>query len=110
MRMLYRDGTEDDDELFDLLLECQRYYVARCIQFGPNWIKEPMCKQMIDTLLSIRRNDGKQSFYREIAWADKNSLSQAYVSDTLNGRREPGPKILRALGLVLEPNYRKVKS
>ena len=43
------------------------------------------------------------------AWADKNSLSQAYVSDTLNGRREPGPKILRALGLVLEQNYRKAE-
>jgi len=39
MRMRYRDGTEDDDELFDLLLECQRSYVARCIQLGPNWIK-----------------------------------------------------------------------
>lgn len=43
------------------------------------------------------------------AFADKHSLSQAYVSDTLNGRREPGPKILRALGLVSEPQYRKAK-
>jgi hypothetical protein len=44
------------------------------------------------------------------AWADKNNVSQAYVSDTINGRREPGPAILRALGLVVEPTYRKAKS
>lgn len=42
-------------------------------------------------------------------WADKHGVSQAYVSDTLNGRREPGPKILRALGLVSAPNYQKAR-
>jgi hypothetical protein len=42
-------------------------------------------------------------------WAAKHDLAPSYVSDTLNGRREPGPKILYALGLVSEPQYRKAK-
>jgi hypothetical protein len=43
------------------------------------------------------------------AWADKHNVSQAYVSDTLNGRRGPGPAILRALGLTSEIRYQKNK-
>ncbi len=43
------------------------------------------------------------------AWADKHGVSQAYVSDTLNGRRDPGPAICKALGIVAELSYRKVK-
>jgi hypothetical protein len=33
------------------------------------------------------------------AWAKANGLSPAYVSDVLNGRRDPADKILAALGL-----------
>jgi DNA-binding transcriptional regulator YdaS (Cro superfamily) len=33
------------------------------------------------------------------AWAERHSLSPAYVSDVLNARRDPGDSILRALGL-----------
>ena len=35
----------------------------------------------------------------QAAWADRHSLSPAYVSDVLNARRDPGESILRALGL-----------
>ena len=33
------------------------------------------------------------------AWAEKNGVSAAYISDVLNARREPGEAILRGLGL-----------
>jgi hypothetical protein len=33
------------------------------------------------------------------AWAEATGLSESYVSDVLNARREPGESILRALGL-----------
>jgi hypothetical protein len=66
MKLRYRDGSEDEDALFDMLPESQRQYVARCINLGPNWVKDPMWERMIDTLLSVRRNDGKASFYREV--------------------------------------------
>lgn len=33
------------------------------------------------------------------AWADKHDISAAYVNDVLRGRRLPGQKIARALGL-----------
>lgn len=33
------------------------------------------------------------------AWARKHGISPQYVSDVLNGRRLPGDKITRALGL-----------
>lgn len=66
MRLRYRDGTEDDDELFNMLPESQRMYVARCIGLGPNWVKDSQWERTIDLLLSIRRHDGKSSFYREV--------------------------------------------
>lgn len=43
-------------------------------------------------------------------WAKANEISAAYVSDVLNGRKEPGEKILRALGLERIIDYRKVAS
>lgn len=39
------------------------------------------------------------------AWADANRIAPAYVSDVLNRRREPGPAILRALGLTKTVAY-----
>jgi lambda repressor-like predicted transcriptional regulator len=36
-------------------------------------------------------------------------VSPAYLSDVLNGNREPGPKIIDALGLERVVTYRKKK-
>lgn len=52
---------------------------------------------LIDVFGMLRkacRDAGGQS-----AWADLHGVSPAYVSDVLNARREPGEKILVALGL-----------
>ena len=43
------------------------------------------------------------------AWAKAHGISEAYVSDVLNSRRDPGEAICRALGLVAEQTYRKVQ-
>lgn len=43
-------------------------------------------------------------------WANQNRLSAAYVSDVLNGRREPAGKLLDALGLERVVTFRKMKS
>lgn len=43
----------------------------------------------------------------QAAWAKAHDLGAAYVSDVLNGRREPGAKMLRALGLRRITCYRK---
>lgn len=48
------------------------------------------------------RNQLAEACYRagsQLAWAKANGISQAYVNDTIKGRREPGMSILRALGL-----------
>lgn len=44
--------------------------------------------------------------------AKKWKLSPAYLSDCLNGRRNPGPAILRALGYVrvVKVTYQKLTS
>ena len=44
------------------------------------------------------------------AWARDNDVSPGYVQDAINGRREPGGKILAALGLVaVDRQYRAIK-
>jgi transcriptional regulator with XRE-family HTH domain len=58
----------------------------------------------LDTLQ--RRCDGRP--LNEAA-ADLGVSSQ-YLSDVLHGRREPGPKILNALGLERVVTYRKKKA
>lgn len=40
-------------------------------------------------------------------WAEQHDLSPAYVSDVLHGRRDPGPKILAALGYVRRVTYQR---
>jgi hypothetical protein len=35
----------------------------------------------------------------QAAWARGQGISAGYVCDVLRGRKEPGPKILKALGL-----------
>jgi len=65
MRLQYRDGTFDDDGLFDLSEESQRAYVAGCLNCNPatpnDW---PL--DLIDKLRWIRRLEGHKSFYREL--------------------------------------------
>lgn len=43
-------------------------------------------------------------------WAQRNKISAAYVSDVLQGRRDPGSKILKALGLEVVKDYRRLKA
>ena len=41
------------------------------------------------------------------AWAEAHGISPQYVSDVLNARRDPGDKILAALGYVRVVTYEK---
>lgn len=43
----------------------------------------------------------------QTAFAKKHGISIAYVNDVLQGRRQPGDKILKALGLESQLTYRK---
>lgn len=42
----------------------------------------------------------------QAAWCKANGVSPAYLCDVMNGRREPGDKILRALGWKRVITYR----
>ncbi len=44
------------------------------------------------------------------AWAAANGVSEQYVSDVLNARREPGETMLRALGLRKVVRYAETRS
>ena len=50
---------------------------------------------------AIEREGGQR------AWARLHSISEAYVSDVLNARRDPGVLILDALGYEKVTMYRK---
>jgi hypothetical protein len=51
------------------------------------------------------RKAGSQS-----AWAEEHNVSGSYVSDLVHGRREPGDKVLAALGLErVAVTYRRLK-
>ncbi len=41
----------------------------------------------------------------QTAWAQSADVSTAYVSDVINGRRQPGDSILRALGYKRRVEY-----
>ena len=41
------------------------------------------------------------------AWAAAKGVSPSYVTDVLQGRRQPGEKVLAALGYVREVRYRR---
>lgn len=43
------------------------------------------------------------------AWARENKISPAYVSDALSGHRQPGKRILGALGVECVKVYRRVR-
>lgn len=57
--------SDEDDKLFAISVQEQRVYVARCLR-----VKEAPMEWWqvvaIDILLSVRRNEGKETFYREI--------------------------------------------
>jgi transcriptional regulator with XRE-family HTH domain len=46
------------------------------------------------------------AFDHQKDFARANMISESYLSDVLNGRREPGPRILAALGLEKVVLYR----
>lgn len=70
---------------------------------------EGMSLQTTDRVIEALRKacDGAGS---QAAWASQNKISTAYVSDTLNGRRDPGDAILDALGFERVTLYRKKAS
>jgi hypothetical protein len=57
--------------------------------------------QVLERLQASVKRAGSQ---RE--WARKVGVSEAYLSDVLLRRREPGPAILEPLGIHVEPIYR----
>ena len=65
MQLKYRDGTEGNDSLFDMSPNWQRLHVARCLDCNPD---EPAGwpTRVIDELLTLRREQGKEKFYTEI--------------------------------------------
>ena len=52
---------------------------------------------------TIRRKSAEHGSQR--AFAKSIGVSPAYLSDVLKGRREPGPKILDALGITRRATY-----
>ncbi len=57
----------------------------------------------LDDVLSLLREQAEAQSLS--AWARKHGISVAYLSDTLGGRRKPGPAILRGLGLQKVVRY-----
>lgn len=62
---------------------------------------------LVQVLDLLRRDCAKLG--GQAAWAAAHGVSPAYVSDVLNGRREPGESILRALRLERAVTYKRVK-
>jgi transcriptional regulator with XRE-family HTH domain len=58
-------------------------------------------KQLMRKLELVVECEGTQR-----AAAEKLGITQSYLSDILNGRRDPGEKLLTALGLERETRYR----
>lgn len=52
---------------------------------------------LVDVYSRIRRACAAAGSQKQ--WAEQHGLSQAYVSDVLNARTDPGPAILKAIGL-----------
>lgn len=61
------------------------------ICYDKSMITEIQVQQMLRMEIALCGSAGK--------WALKKDVSSAYISDVLRGRRDPGDKILRALGL-----------
>jgi len=58
----------------------------------------------MDPIEILRERCAKAS---QVAVARELGVSPAYISDILQLRREPGPKVLDALGLEREVRYRR---
>lgn len=62
-----------------------------------------------DVIDMMKRRQGDRSL---TALAEELSLSKAYISDIFNGRRSPGPSVLKKLGLEsltkVVTTYRKI--
>ena len=61
-------------------------------------------EQVVDLLRAAveKAGPGGQS-----AWAREHGVATAYVSDVLKGRRDPGAKLLDALGIERIVTYRR---
>lgn len=55
--------------------------------------------------MNVREVLSEKAKPTQIAWAKSHGVSPAYVSDVIAGRREPGKKILKALGLEKVVTY-----
>lgn len=65
MRLTCRNRRSHDDQLFDMPVNEQRFYVSRCLDLDPgNPLYWPMA--MIDHLIGLRKHEGPEAFYREI--------------------------------------------
>lgn len=66
-------------------------------------------RELIDqpALLALLRAE-VQASGGQAGFARRADVSQAYVADLLAGKRSPGPKILRAMGLERVTMYRPV--
>lgn len=45
----------------------------------------------------------------QTAFANQHGVSVAYVSDVMNGRKEPGPALLKAMGVRKVVRYEVIK-
>lgn len=50
----------------------------------------------------------EQAQHGQNKWAETHKVAASYLSDVLNGRRDPGKKVLAALGYERVVLYRKV--
>lgn len=59
-------------------------------------------QRFVDYLVLLVSRQGSQKDAAQ-AWG----ISAAYLTDVLKGRRDPGPKLLKALGIRKEVTYRE---
>lgn len=64
---------------------------------------ETYTKQDVIGILQTAIGEGNSA----AAFAHRHDASPQYISDVLNGRRDPGPKLLEILGLERITVYRK---
>jgi hypothetical protein len=51
----------------------------------------------------------KKKYKTWAAWAKEIDVSTAYISDVWKGRRDPGEKLLKAMGLERVVEYRAIR-
>jgi hypothetical protein len=71
-----------------------------------------MAKNGTMTADDVRREIARQAedLGSVTAWAKAKKLSQAYVAHVLQGRQEPGKKMLAALGVRRVVKYERVRA